>query len=478
MISTTVTRLRLSRSEFLRREANLKLVMLGSFYLVNVFMATDTIAVLITLPIFVIVAYNIARIRSVYLTPFDVFWFMVFLFFVIRPCQAIHGGHIGSSGLLSRLHFSESQIIYAALIIGIFLAAFTVGTHFFKKRSSTNQIFPTHAINYESSFRTLLLVTFICFVGYVVTYGGLQNVLAPRWSKVQVDVQYLPLLLLGIFSVSVAFSVAKLVAMPRKTLGSIVIVFVSLLLLLILQNPFNTPRFFLVATWFPVVLAVLHGRVRSTIFYVSTIGAVLFIFPLLSISTRLGFEGYLNLPSATSSTWTMELPYIDAFDTMVAAVRYMEHHSLAYGAKAVAIVLFFVPRAIWPDKPIVGGLDIGGGLYEGGFAGTPNLSFFVAGDFWMDMGLPGVVLGALILGYVFRLYTAKKDHLYFGQDVAAYIWISSIPILVRGPLGAVISLFACQIGALWLFTFIARKTSINHKLIAGKSLHSPEIGLT
>jgi hypothetical protein len=96
----------------------------------------------------------------------------------------------------------------------------------------------------------------------------------------------------------------------------------------------------------------------------------------------------------------------------------------------------------------VGGLDVGNELFAAGMYGTPNLSFFVGCDLYMDFGFAGVVLGGVVTAMLLRSVLMAKWGVFGGISVSRVLIVSSIPILLRGPVGAVLPLFVCQIAVL------------------------------
>ncbi len=58
-------------------------------------------------------------------------------------------------------------------------------------------------------------------------------------------------------------------------------------------------------------------------------------------------------------------------------------------------LLFWMPRSVWPDKP----LDTGVMLAEYKEYGFTNLSSPLWGEFFIDFGWVGLVAGMLLVGY-------------------------------------------------------------------------------
>lgn len=85
-----------------------------------------------------------------------------------------------------------------------------------------------------------------------------------------------------------------------------------------------------------------------------------------------------------------------------------EQEPFRHGSTLLVTVLGFIPRAVWPDKPVGIGKDITryyvGPFYEPveGYSVTVTLP----ADFYANFGWPGVAIGGLLLGVVFRVVAA------------------------------------------------------------------------
>lgn len=113
----------------------------------------------------------------------------------------------------------------------------------------------------------------------------------------------------------------------------------------------------------------------------------------------------------------------------------------------------------------VGGLDVGGDLFAAGMYGTPNLSFFFGCDFYMDFGLVGVTAGGIVSALVLRAMIRSGQDGFFGIRVMPFFIGASLPILLRGPVGAVLPLFVCQflvmkLLAIWLRQSAAQTNAV------------------
>jgi hypothetical protein len=95
-------------------------------------------------------------------------------------------------------------------------------------------------------------------------------------------------------------------------------------------------------------------------------------------------------------------------------------------------------------------------LYSLGATSTANLSFFIAADFYLDFGLVLLPILSYILGYFIKLIlkSGRNEQL----SLTEMFMISSAPILIRGPVGAILGLPACLIfGSFALSYFLKKK---------------------
>jgi hypothetical protein len=355
---------------------------------------------------------------------------------VISPLQRIHGDRIGGVTAITAYAYEPEEFIVAMLVVLLFCLPFVLVP---MGRVST----PVAEASRFPSLPLLLLLNGLAFIAFVLSQGGVERLLSSRLEQDASQAFIGSMLFLGVQSVT-ACLVAAMCRASRHWPASMVSLLLVIALLAIARNPFNAPRFMLLAVWGPVMLALVGGKVSAAWFYAVCLVALTVVFPMLNITTRSGLEGLDDLSQISVIGNFFDIPSIDVFDMAVHAVRFMSVHDHMWGEKLVAILLFFVPRALWPGKPIVGGLDVGGELFAAGMYGTPNLSFFVGCDLYMDFGFIGVALGGVIASLALRWILKAEWGVFGGFAISRFVIASSLPILLRGPVGAVLPLFVCQ----------------------------------
>jgi hypothetical protein len=82
-----------------------------------------------------------------------------------------------------------------------------------------------------------------------------------------------------------------------------------------------------------------------------------------------------------------------------------ESHPHTYGGQIFYVLVRPIPRVFWPGKPINSGFDFEAAIgAPGDYVG---LSYTVAGEFYLDFGLPMVALG----GFCYGLFAAMWNRL-------------------------------------------------------------------
>jgi len=440
---------------------NPRLWLLSCFWVYGLATASELFPIFLTLPTLILILWQVSRIRDPGFVSLDIFWFCSLIFFVVGPCQAINNMTFENYGPTRSVYRLQDFLIAEGIVV-LFFGTFAICESIFNRTKYLVAVRRTNVQLALWQVPILLLVTMATFVSYVVFSGGIGNVLATRRDKVVEDISFLAYISLGLMTTSAVLIAAILVdARARHSLAQRIVVagqlFAAFVLLGIAVNPFNSYRFGIVGVWGPIAMTLLGRRMRYVWIYFVLFFGVVAVMPLMSLSTRRGLAGVESFEDSNYSLNLTQLKDVDVFDTLVHSVGLVEQQGYYWGANTEAICLFFVPRALWPGKPVVGGLIVGEDLNANvRSAGTANLSFFVGGDLYMDFGFAGVVGGAMICALLWLLYE-KYMSSFAHSDVPNYMLVGSIPILLRGPVGAVIGFFFClfcgQLLYKYLFTF-------------------------
>jgi hypothetical protein len=454
--------------------ATTRLAFYISYYALNAFFAAELFSVLLTLPVFIICCLNISRIRSSYATVQDMIWLVIYMFFVIATCQTLRSGYFDRAGPVGGLYFEDYEIITAELVVFLFLLVASITSIVVTKYYHVEHNETDFDLG-DRSFLWLIALNVFAFVMFVVFMNGLDNVLADRYSKT------MPPELTPIATVFLALqSIACLLAcvcMRRKTRGSIAswlvgfcLCVVAVSMLVVAQNPYNAARFMLLIIYVPIFLVLCSGKIRVSIFYFVAMAGLLVFMPILNFTSRFGMSISDALEQINISEYVFKVPYLDVFDMLVYEVRYLHSSGLFWGGKTLGAILFFVPRAIWTGKETLIAKDMGAELVDMKTAGTDNLSLFFAGEFYADWGLLGVAIGAFVVALVLTIFGLKGKVMVKGLDLRSFIAMAAAPIVIRGPIGAVIALTLLE---MWFLAILTRLLGRRADLLDQRELARP-----
>lgn len=160
-------------------------------------------------------------------------------------------------------------------------------------------------------------------------------------------------------------------AQARGRIGGIVIAFIVIWFI------YRRPR---LANWFPTIMA----------------AGTLIVFPLLGQTRR---EVALDNLTWNSVRRAYFQGSFDAYQMLGAIVDYANVNGVSWGRQFLGALFFWVPRSIWPDKPIGTGARVATDL------GLPftNLSAPLWGEAYLNFGVVGVLIAFFILGWVLRM---------------------------------------------------------------------------
>lgn len=426
-----------------------RLTFFVGYYVLNALFAADTFVVALTFPSFLLCCFNIGRITNKFASVEDMLWLLMYVFFVIAPCQTLRFGHFENDGPVTGLFFTNTEVATACGIIFVFLSFATATSILVRRLVSTVE--PVQYRLRDSALPVLVALSAVAFAAFVVLQGGLGNVLADRYSKEVSDDAAAGIVATAAIALEMVAGLLICVFVkckPQRSTMSLAAVMLAsafaFVLLTITQNPFNTARFYFMITWLPIVLVCISGRLGIKTFYLGVLVGLVVVMPVLNLTTRTG-ASLAEAVEVVDLSSVLTIPGLDVLDMLVFELRYLELSDFFWGAKTLGLLLFFVPRGLWIGKETVLASDMGVVLADLGMAGTPNLSGFVAGDFYADLGMSGVAIGAVAIAFLLTFFGSKRAVLVHGMDLRGFILFASAPILVRGALGSVIALTFCEL---------------------------------
>ena len=104
----------------------------------------------------------------------------------------------------------------------------------------------------------------------------------------------------------------------------------------------------------------------------------------------------------TTSVGMDELPsHEGTVETMAMLVQYFDAHGYRYGVSNRGILLFWIPRSLWPEKPTLLGYWFVRAYGMSGFGEIHNVAGSFAADVYADFGFFGGILFCGLIGFGF-----------------------------------------------------------------------------
>ena len=365
-------------------------------------------------PAGLILAYSSARLATMASSSSQrivtvTFWVFVYIFLAVVPFLQIATQHFPWPG-----HYDDALLVKSCFIVIAGLIAFEFGQYLIPARKA---IFVPRILNrsINPSIIPILGITVFASGPYLLSrIGGLETLFMPRSIGSQLlmsefDLPTMMLLTHGLSTPIYVLSVAALVVwIARHTRGQRTtwlwkaMTIMMLGTTLVINNPIGTARFKVGTILLSILFVLPWRRWSSTATISGTIFGLLLVFPFADLF-RNTLDTNLSARLAQSSVITelAENGDYDAFQMITNAATVLEQSGTDFqlGRQVSGAVLFWVPRAIWQNKPIATGEWI---AERQGYDFT-NLSAPLWAEFFIDGGWFLLMIGFMGYGYLVRV---------------------------------------------------------------------------
>jgi len=210
--------------------------------------------------------------------------------------------------------------------------------------------------------------------------------------------------------------------------------------------------------WLPVILTRFTYFQRKNVFVFLMALGILVIFPFL--------DNFRHYNGEIETEFSLDYLYTMHFDSSQEFMTAIKMHLITNGRQLLGVLFFFVPRSIWPTKPI------GSGAYMASqqFDVFSNISMPYFGEGYVNFGYYGVFVFTIFIAW----FTANLDCNYWYKYrrkkneytllIGIYlIVLASIIFILRGDL---MSSFAYTVGTClsYLFVFLIATKKIEISL--------------
>ena len=196
------------------------------------------------------------------------------------------------------------------------------------------------------------------------------------------------------------------------------VITLTAILTLVASFPTAIPRYQLAAVFMPAGIMLIPLLRRAKVLTLCIMVLFVTIFPLLNLARVHDYY----------TPYTFAGADFDAYQNLLTL---MQADIVTYGKQLLGVVLFFVPRSIWPDKPIGSGFEVANDLH----LIYSNISMPIFGEGYINFGIVGAIAFTAVVALVFRRLDVRYDFRNMNLSTLLYLLILGECIyLLRGAL--------------------------------------------
>jgi hypothetical protein len=205
----------------------------------------------------------------------------------------------------------------------------------------------------------------------------------------------------GLRGIMLYLSLAGILLYRQQKLGGALLTLL-LSIAFIANFPLALPRYLAFTIYLSWVLAAqFRWMQRRYVFTVLILALLLLAGPVVDVTRYAGkdMEQRIQSPAALFRKSYLTSDF-DAYSSLCRVIQYVQHNGTTMGRQLKGVLLFFVPRSLWPGKPVGSGAHVFTAL---GFE-FKNVSCTYLAEGYINFGLVGSLLFTLGMALIIRWY--------------------------------------------------------------------------
>ncbi|QWD32249.1 oligosaccharide repeat unit polymerase [Polynucleobacter paneuropaeus] len=370
--------------------------------------------------------------------------FFAIFFFIIAPINENINNIVYYNGKGNTdLSFAYSCLIILLFSILLLLSIFTVNSNINARSNRYIDI-----SKFKMNLTVLQLAPWIFGIIYLYLMGWEYGYLTLREPVTEIEYFQINYLIADRF-IRPGISIFNFILLNSslKKLNK----FIALCSLLIFSFPTSTPRFITVFIYLPFILLLFDSIVINKLNRILITTFILFALPMgFIISNYFRSLDYLkNIFDDNLLEVIMNTGHLDSFQSLQNTIDYV---NITSGKQLIGSILFFIPRYIWPTKP-VGSSSV---MADSSGLSWNNIGMSLFSEGYINFGIFGVI----IFSFIFVYFATKNDtmkHLNYKNIIFRYYFPGSIFIILRGDLTSAFTLIFPMIFFNLFFNLIIKK---------------------
>lgn len=224
-----------------------------------------------------------------------------------------------------------------------------------------------------------------------------------------------------------------------KTKRNMLLMVISIILLIIGCSPIGMPRYQTATVYLALILILFPKWKAKKLTIILFIVAFMLLFPLLDVFryTKFSevniFKSFSNIAKSIKNYYTSG--NFDAYVMFMKTSDFVGENGYQFGRQLLGALLFFVPRFMWPNKPISTGAMVQNAL--GWYGAEANVSSPLVAEGMVDFGLFGIIIYSFFLGVICNKIDLGIKNYINNENISIVVLIlmpSLIFFLCRGSL--------------------------------------------
>lgn len=388
-----------------------------------------------------------------------IFYLFSLFFFGIAPLLQFYNG----ASFFGARKITESEYYFMNILIIIILLLYQIFyNYFYKKNLKQKRINFVEKLQIDDKLnilQSILLILLSLFSFLLVYRANNSNILSMlfRGGDFKESVEMSSVTALIIFRVFQPIAMMCLLYYISSKSKNVIVYIALIILALITCSPLGMARFSVAAMYIPLILLILPLIRKKNVFSIVFILGLLIVFPFLN-----NFRNFSG--SELTIGFDFEMFLQGHFDSYQNFAIIVSDNMVTWGRQLMGVILFWIPRSVWPNKPIGSGAFLAD---EQGFIfSNVSCNFFAEG--YINFSFIGILLFIILLSFstarldkMYWTVSAKDKYNYF--NVIYYVLIGMLFFMLRGDL---MSSFAYTIGflfSIWLVNKVVKIGSLRNK---------------
>lgn len=333
----------------------------------------------------------------------EIFYLFMFIFMFISPLIQ----YLCSNFPWWDTHLiTDERVLLSNLIIMLFMLVYKTTYKFFMKSNKKIKIGSVDIINVRLFMNILFITSVFCSI-YIIANTGITNLFSRATNELRIESSAMTLIVSHTFrSVSVIYVAMNLIYfIKNKRIYKKLHFIVGVILMLLVNFPTATARFWMASVYLGLMLIIKRKFKNPHLFKIVIFIGILIVFPAINIFRWNTFTDAikqgLNIPNPADAFLVGDF---DSYSMLVRSIIYVDFYGIKWGRQLLGNILFFIPRKVWPNKPIGSGAMIATKM-NWSFS---NVSCPFIGEGYINFGFLGVILFAVLLAKL----TASLDKAY------------------------------------------------------------------